>query len=136
MKYLIPALILFVGIITFYYNNYKQPKKTSTKLKEALLLQFKMNQTLSINLKKDLEEYASKTSSLDKDIFSGITFRQYIIELQKSQKTNLSEDLYSEIETTNYDNDLYLQSMYDSLKTQYHNLELIKNETTIKLDNL
>ncbi len=36
----------------------------------------------------------------------------------------------------NSENNHYFQSMYDSLKTQYQNLEMLHTETKIKLNNI
>lgn len=136
MTEFLTILGVVIAIITFYLQFHKHPKQETSHLKEILLVQFKMNQKLSIDLKRDLEKYASITNSFDNLMFTGITFRQYINELDKSQKNNLSDELYLRVKNMNSENNHYFQSMYDSLKTQYQNLEMLHTETKIKLNNI
>ncbi len=91
MTEFLTILGVVIAIITFYLQFHKHPKQETSHLKEILLVQFKMNQKLSIDLKRDLEKYASITNSFDNLMFTGITFRQYINELDNSQKSNLPD---------------------------------------------
>lgn len=127
--------VVFAGL-TFYYQFNKEPKKETSHLKEIVLVQFKMNQKLSFDLKSNLEKYASLTNSMDKLMLEGITFRQYINELDNSLNKGLSDEMYLTVKNMKTDNNHVFQSMYDSLKVQYKNLEMLQVESRFKLNSI
>lgn len=111
-----------VAALTFYYQFQEQPKREISDLKEMVLTQFKVNQKLSIDLKNNLEKYVSQTDSYDDPFLDWITFRGYINVLDKSQKTNLSDESFLKVKNLNSSNTILFQSFYDSLKSQYEEL--------------
>ena len=125
-----------VAALTFYYQFQKQPKREVSDLKEMVLTQFKVNQKLSIDLKNNLEKYVSQTDSYDDPFLDWITFRGYINVLDKSQKTNLSDESFLKVKNLNSSNTILFQSFYDSLKSQYEELNKLNILMEIKLNGL
>ena len=125
-----------VAALTFYYQFQKQPKGEVSDLKEMVLTQFKVNQKLSIDLKNNLEKYVSQTDSYDDPFLDWITFRGYINRLDKSQKTNLSDESFLKVKNLNSSNTILFQSFYDSLKSQYEELNKLNILMEIKLNDL
>ena len=125
-----------VAALTFYYQFQKQPKREVSDLKEMVLTQFKVNQKLSIDLKNNLEKYVSQTDSYDDPFLNWITFRGYINRLDKSQKTNLSDESFLKVKNLNSSNTILFQSFYDSLKSQYEELNKLNILMEIKLNDL
>ena len=101
-----------------------------------VLTQFKVNQKLSIDLKNNLEKYVSQTDSYDDPFLDWITFRGYINRLDKSQKTNLSDESFLKVKNLNSSNTILFQSFYDSLKSQYEELNKLNILMEIKLNGL
>lgn len=125
-----------VAALTFYYQFQEQPKREISDLKEMVLTQFKVNQKLSIDLKNNLEKYVSQTDSYDDPFLDWITFRGYINVLDKSQKTNLSDESFLKVKNLNSSNTILFQSFYDSLKSQYEELNKLNILMEIKLNDL
>ena len=135
MSTLLSILGFIIAALTFYYNFQKNPKKEIFKLKEAVLVQFRANKKISIELRSYLEKYSTITNSHNEFINPQYTYSQYIKHLENSQQTNLSEDLFNQVKDTQYDNRHILESMLESLQLQYKNLDLSLNTIKIKLYN-
>ncbi|MEQ3501098.1 hypothetical protein ABMY20_15190 [Tenacibaculum sp. SSH1-16] len=127
---------VLIAVLTFYFQFNKEPKKKISNLKEMVLVQFKINQQLSIDLKNSLKSFTSKTGCHNEIFIPGFSFSQYIELLDDSQKTNLSNKLYQEIKKNNIDNEHYYHSALESLKTQYESLNILYNAVKIKFDNI
>ncbi|RFZ91880.1 hypothetical protein D0C36_10545 [Mucilaginibacter conchicola] len=118
----IGILGLIVAGLTYKKTFLEKPKAEL----EHLVLQFKMTQRKSIEVRTKLREYAEEHQAYSKELFSGITIGSYLIMLEESYNKNLNDDLLMQIKELN-PSKLILDSMNKSLGDQVNALIQVEN---------
>lgn len=126
----IGILGVVIAILTFGLQFFSKPKEELNHLK----IQFKENQRLSLQVQSELEQYIIKYNAENKYMFSGMTYKACLAEMRRSFKENLSDEIFNKIESLKLSK-TNINSMNESLKTQYSALSQIHSQLRIMLDS-
>jgi hypothetical protein len=130
------GIILAAVAVSYNKKTFKKDyvdKPNEEKL--HLLAQFKATQTLSKQVHTDLYNYVNKHNAFDQFMWPGITYGAYLTQMEQSQRENLSDELYKNLEGMEIPS-MTILSMCQSLDNQFTNLTLIHQEVKIKSKNL
>lgn len=116
--------------MTFGLQFFSKPKEEFNHLK----IQFKATQKLSLQVQSELEQYIIKYNAENKYMFSGMTYKACLTEMRRSFKENLSDEIFNKIESLKLSK-TNINSMNESLKTQYSALSQIHSQLRIMLDS-
>lgn len=127
---IIGILGVVIAILTFGLQFFSKPKEEFNHLK----IQFKATQKLSLQVQSELEQYIIKYDAENKYMFSGMTYKACLTEMRRSFKENLSDEIFNKIESLRLSK-TNINSMNESLKTQYSALSQIHSQLRIMLDS-
>lgn len=127
---IIGILGVVIAILTFGLQFFSKPKEEFNHLK----IQFKATQKLSLQVQSELEQYIIKYDAENKYMFSGMTYKACLTEMRRSFKENLSDEIFNKIESLKLSK-TNINSMNESLKTQYSALSQIHSQLRIMLDS-
>ena len=127
---IIGILGVVIAILTFGLQFFSKPKEEFNHLK----IQFKATQKLSLQVQSELEQYIIKYDAENKYMFPGMTYKACLGEMRRSFKENLSDELFDKIESLKLSK-TNINSMNESLKTQYSALSQIHSQLRIMLDS-
>jgi hypothetical protein len=97
---------------------------------EHLRVQFKATQRLSLEVQIELEELITKNNAWESEIFPGIKYGAYLDEMKQSFNKNLSDSVYSNLETLNLTKST-IASMTKSLEDQFGALSQMQSQTRL-----
>lgn len=126
----IGILGVIIAILTFGLQFFSKPKEEL----EHLRIQFKATQKLSLQVQNELEQYIIKYDAENKYLFPGMTYKACLAEMRRAFKENLSDELFNKIESLKLSK-TSIDSMNDSLKTQFSALSQIHSQLRIMLDS-
>lgn len=121
---------LIIAIITFIYQFYRKPKEEFSHLKK----QFEATQKLSLQVQDELEQYIIKYDVQDQYMFPGMTYKACLAEMKRTFKDNLSDEVFKKLKSIKLSK-TNLDSMNESLKTQYSALSQIHHKLRIILNS-
>lgn len=127
---IIGILGVVIAILTFGLQFFSKPKEEFNHLK----IQFKATPKLSLQVQSELEQYIIKYDAENKYMFSGMTYKACLTEMRRSFKENLSDEIFNKIESLRLSK-TNINSMNESLKTQYSALSQIHSQLRIMLDS-
>lgn len=127
---IIGILGVVIAILTFGLQFFSRPKEEFNHLK----IQFKATQKLSLQVQSELEQYIIKYDAENKYMFPGMTYKACLAEMRRSFKENLSDEIFNKIESLKLSK-TNINSMNESLKTQYSALSQIHSQLRIMLDS-
>lgn len=119
---------LIIAWLTYKKTFYPKLKEE----KEHLMVQFRATQTISNQVRENLEKLAEQNNWYDQELFPNITYRQYLDQMKSSYENSLSEQTFEKIQNGNFTKSIIL-SMTRSLEQQFEALQLMKTQTEIKL---
>lgn len=100
-----------------------------------LQIQFKATQRLSLQVQKELEQFIFEYHVGENEIFSGVRYKDYLAEMKKSFRENLSDEIFNRaISFKLSKSNIY--SMTKSLETQFEALSQIHINLTLLLNNV
>lgn len=122
---------LLVAIFTLKLQFFSRPKEEL----EHLQIQFKATQRLSLQVQKELEQFIFEYHVGENEIFSGVRYKDYLAEMKKSFRENLSDEIFNRaISFKLSKSNIY--SMTKSLETQFEALSQIHINLTLLLNNV
>ena len=131
MEITIGILTLLVAILTLKLQFFSKPQE---ELKH-LQIQFKATQRLSLQVQKELEQFIFEYHVGENEIFSGVRYKDYLAEMKKSFRENLSDEIFNRaISFKLSKSNIY--SMTKSLETQFEALSQIHINLTLLLNNV
>jgi anaerobic ribonucleoside-triphosphate reductase len=104
----------------------KQREKELEDEKNALLVKFRLTQTIAKQVRDGLTEYATVNDAWDKEIFPGSSYRDYINTMTESHKVCLSDELYEKTRKEIYTK-AEIQLLANEIEPQYRALSEMKN---------
>lgn len=110
---------------------YSKPKRELEHLK----LQFRINQELSLNIKKNIEELIDMYGLGNNYIFEGMKYQTYYELLIKHYNESLSHERYSDLDLFKKNREAIL-SATRSLENQFSNLNQVYIQTNVTLKEI
>ena len=114
------AVPVCVTIIIYYLSQHKKSEK------KFVLKLFIANQTLSLSIQRNLEEFIEKHNAFNAIAFpeGNITYGQFLEQMKAEFEVNLSEPLYSKLKKKKFSK-FEIEAAIDSLNKQNEALRLV-----------
>lgn len=126
---IIGGIGLIIAIITFVQSQKPQEVKFTkpTEEIEALRVNFKINQKMSLEIQDLLKNYIEKNDCVDELFFQNLTFSKYLEFIKSNFEECLSEQVYEKTLSDKTYTRPIIETMSNSLQSQFNNLMLTKN---------
>lgn len=121
---IIIAAVLFIILTAYTINSLPYYKKS----KIGLLAEYRRIRVWSLKLQDDLRKHIISHDVLRQEITPGITYNEFLKQLQKNHALHLSEKKYLKLRTTN--NRILLKKVRRDLKNQEEKLSEVQNRLT------